>query len=254
MKKRRFTKFIATAIPFLGIATLLLMFIFILVTEIWAGLSLVVFLVPFGYLIHRENKIRDLRESDSALYTARLKKEEKAIYYIFLIFFLFIIFGVMVGSCIGIARAIKEKVFYKKLSNKEVIESIQKSKDEVKNALLSIDYSLATLNDSKNKMDALIANTKTNKEEFLKQINKLNEAEGIAKGMGDKTKEFQKQLSDIQKILGGKGIMTIEEYNKNKIRDLIYAFFIGIITSILGTYIKNLLFKNKKLDMLKEKS
>lgn len=145
----------------------------------------------------------------------------------------------------GLVKDYKQRLSYKKISNKEIIESLQKSKEEVKNALIGIDGTIDTLNDTKNKIDIVIAQAQTHKEDFLNQIDKLNKAGEIASGLDNKAREVENELTNVQKVIGGKGILTIEEFEKNKIRDLVIAFFLGIFASIIASLIVNI-FKGKR--------
>jgi len=226
------------------VLTLLIYYLFI---DFWSAFVVFVFFACFGILIYRMDKISKLKDKGPTIYTERIKKQEKVISFIMVTFLVVFLLGMAAGGWYEIAKGIKESLLYKKVSNNEFIEALQKSKDEVKNALMSIDSSIDTLNDSRSKIDALIINSQRNKEEFINQISKLNEAEEVAKGLDNKRKVFEKQIFYIQKITGGKRILTIEDFDKNKTRDLVFVFLMGVITSILGTLFLDLFKKKRKL-------
>lgn len=247
MKKSKFIN-VNTIISFSFIMfafTVLALLIYYLFIDFWSAFVVFVFFACFGTLTYWMDKISKLKDKGPTIYTERIKKQEKVISFIMVTFLVVILLGIAVGGWYAIGKGIKENLLYKKVSNNGLIEALQKSKDEVKNALISIDSSIDTLNDSRSKIDALIINSQRNKEEFINQISKLNEAEEVVKGLDNRRKVFEKQIFYIQKITGGKKILTIEDFDKNKIRDLIFAFLTGIITSILGTLFLDLL-KNKR--------
>lgn len=137
----------------------------------------------------------------------------------------------------GLIQEINKKASYKKIPNKEIMEQLKKSKEEINSAVISIDASINTLIESKDKIDGIISQAATNKDVFIKQIAKLNEAEEIAQKLDTEAKENEKILDSIKTALAGKKVLTIEEFEKNKWRDLIIAFFLGIVSSLVASLI-----------------
>jgi len=224
------------AIPvIIFVFSVLILLIYLAVTHFNWKIALGVFF--FGVLLNLS--ILAIEKVLSAVYSGAKnepKRKEKVSSFIGFLFFGVVCFIMTYFIWQIIAGDIKKRILYRKITSEEAIVSLQKTRQEIFSALSRLDSSINALNTTKKQIELVITQTEAEKAGFLKHIEDINTAEAVAKKLDENAKERGKVLANIQKMVGGKEILTIDEYEKGKTRDLIIGFFMGIITSVIGSF------------------
>jgi len=166
------------------------------------------------------------------------QKKSKMIgsYLVISLFFIFVL-GSSFFICKSVFQDFQKRSLIKKVSPSEAAVSIEKSRQEIVDALNSLQSSTRVLTNVRDSVDLLINQSEEKKVQFVKQIDQLNDSSALLEKLNNRMQEQEGVLENISHLIDGKKVLTIEDYERGKIIDFTMAFVVGILATIASEFI-----------------